>query len=135
MLAKNSRISSSYRKNHFKSKGKQIMNISVPIKGLLQGLEYLNMVTKARTSKPILSCVKLVSLPNSLHVEGTDLETLFRWVVSDVIPYDSDRYDKPVIVNCQKLLQMIKSLKKTTKINLETVGKILHIEGGRSKFK
>ena len=73
------------------------MRISVPTKGLLEGLDYLIPVLPGKTSKPILQCIRIVILPESIHLEGTDLETSFRWVVQGIIPFELLVEEKPIV--------------------------------------
>ena len=106
------------------------MKLQVNRHELADALALAGSVAAARTPKPILQCVLLRALPDSLELEATDLEIGFRCVVSQV---EVDE-EGAVLVPAEKLGAVVRESADEI-LALEADTALCHLRGADSHFQ
>jgi len=97
---------------------------------LLEALNVVGNVVAARTTKPILQCLKLTAKDGSLTVAGTDLEVAIRYSDSQV----QIEQEGETLIRADKLRDICRESVDDT-LNIEVSGDSASIKGHDSHFK
>ena len=113
------------------------MSISIDAAELHTGLSHVLKLTKTRTVIPILNCVRMELTNETLILEATDLEVTLRYFIKGVsgsVLNEDSVVQGSIVVNSQKLHQIIKKLKKQKEILLWVTENKLYIQKGTKTF-
>jgi len=109
-------------------KTQQELSFSISRTSLAKELDFVASVAEAKTTMPILACVKATLATDGLYLTATSLDSTAQSVVPLFSPLEGD----PFCVDLKRFRAIVKALKgEEVKLN---VGSKLTITSGKSKF-
>jgi DNA polymerase-3 subunit beta len=112
------------------NEAKKTMKTLLPRHDFQEALQAVASLTGGRTTKPILSCVKLVAEKDTLHLSATDGEAALRLTIPAL------SVDEPgeAVVPVDRLLGIVREL-GDIEISLETADPHCTIKGAGRNFR